>query len=78
MGGFEPTTFCSESDNTNHCATEAAKQIGHHSLGEDVKTAVHICSPQAICATDQNFKVQIVSEGGEGAFSPPGCLVAVL
>ena len=24
MGGFEPTTFRSESDNTNHCATEAA------------------------------------------------------
>ena len=24
MGGFEPTAFRSESDNTNHCATEAA------------------------------------------------------
>ena len=24
MGGFEPITFHSESDNTNHCATEAA------------------------------------------------------
>ena len=24
MGGIEPTTFRSESDNTNHCATEAA------------------------------------------------------
>ena len=23
MGGVEPTTFRSESDNTNHCATEA-------------------------------------------------------
>ena len=27
MGGFEPTTFRSESDNTNHCATEAVHRL---------------------------------------------------
>ena len=27
MGGFEPTTFRSESDNTNHCTTETAHII---------------------------------------------------
>ena len=28
MGGFEPRTFRFESDNTNHCATEAAWRDG--------------------------------------------------
>ena len=35
MGGFEPTTFRSESDNTNHCATEVVCD-GIYCLHHDV------------------------------------------